>query len=786
MHSTLFQNAILVATIFMLYGTQLKAADDSKLTNSKFNLSETVCDQAPRIYCPPFVWLKPTEENGPDRTGYPTVDPGGPDCSEPIVDFYDETIIINSCHKIITRIWIATNPDYPDLIDTCHQTIKQVDEEAPMIMNGPGDLMVYADRANCRSFVDWEDLVIYDNVLLLSVEITGERNNQTFELGPGDYFDEGVTKVTYTATDYCGNIATYMFTVTIMCAECHIDCPDNACVPIGSDISPDVLGYAVSYQGNMNCGNATIDYHDMMIETGCNGAMIYWRVWSAEFETMPGFEYTCMQTIELKNDSEINLSECPEDIVVANNFTEVHWADPSASNGANIVYLTSNYQPGGFFPVGITTVIYTAKDDCGNEEQCSFKISVLEDATYDDCQGDFLTSCDGNGGAVLNWEVPIYDGNCSECAPGKAIPGFVYVGSLNGSHYYCSASNYTYHQAQEKAAKQGGYIVSINSHEENEFVRTHIGSATAMIGLSDFTSEGNFIWDSGEDLGYTNWFDSQPNDQYNNQDIVEIMRSGKWNDVDSDKALEFVMEIPCEYVTQIEGPKLGTYVNTGIYTIVYRIADGCGFEKYCSFTVNVEAGIWLTCIGDRRVEAPSDESSVQVTWTLPFPKSCCEECPQQIGCAEVFQIEGPPIGSSFDNPSITKITYRATDPCGHQVDCSFNVIVETRDGNRSSDDDPLGGLIDRDVNKKPEQIYFPEELKLYPNPVKDIIRIEDPNYQQVESILVFSQEGQVSKKYSENISLIYNIEMSELTQGLYIIQINYKDKPSLFKRIIKL
>jgi len=338
MNLTLLPKSAFIACLLILFSASFNASTNFE-TDNNFNLSEDVCSSNPIILCPQFVWLKPTESTHPDRTGYPDVFPGGPDCETPTLDYYDERNVINLCHIVINRVWIARDPNNAALFDTCHQTIKQVDEEAPVFNNRPEDITVYATTANCRTQVSWDMPEIYDNVLIDYITIIGEHKGQTFEAENGGFYKEGITTVTYTIVDLCTNTTTYSFTINVMCAACHIKWPMDACLPVGSDISPSVLGYAESYSGNVDCGNADINYRDIMRETSCNGAMVYYRVWSAFFDQMPGQEYSCMQRIELKDESEITLSDCPADVIVVNNFTPAVWEEPTASNGANVVYI---------------------------------------------------------------------------------------------------------------------------------------------------------------------------------------------------------------------------------------------------------------------------------------------------------------------------------------------------------------------------------------------------------------------------------------------------------------
>jgi hypothetical protein len=75
------------------------------------------------------------------------------------------------------------------------------------------------------------------------------------------------------------------------------------------------------------------------------------------------------------------LSACPENIVVTtyNNSAAVTWIPPTATvDCGGTVVPTSNYQSGATFPVGTTTVIYTARDIQNNKNTCSFTVQVVK------------------------------------------------------------------------------------------------------------------------------------------------------------------------------------------------------------------------------------------------------------------------------------------------------------------------------------------------------------------------------------------------------------------------
>ena len=121
---------------------------------------------------------------------------------------------------------------------------------------------------------------------------------------------------------------------------------------------------------------------------------------------------TCTATVTVV-DGPLTLSECPTDIRVAaavgNCEAVVSWDDPRTACTAT---LTSNYAPGDRFPLGVTTVSYTATDAAGNTLNCSFTVTVSSDlaATVAEtvpasCQ---LISRDGEATLSVTGGVPPY------------------------------------------------------------------------------------------------------------------------------------------------------------------------------------------------------------------------------------------------------------------------------------------------------------------------------------------------------------------------------------------
>lgn len=92
--------------------------------------------------------------------------------------------------------------------------------------------------------------------------------------------------------------------------------------------------------------------------------------------------------------------------------------------------------------------------------------------------------------------------------------------------------------ALQYCVNRDGYLATITSQEENEFLYSYItgeGYSSAYFGLSDATSEGNWVWNNGEKLSYTNWHRNEPNEENSNEDYALFYykySDGTWNDGD--------------------------------------------------------------------------------------------------------------------------------------------------------------------------------------------------------------------------------------------------------------
>ena len=107
-------------------------------------------------------------------------------------------------------------------------------------------------------------------------------------------------------------------------------------------------------------------------------------------------------------------------------------------------------------------------------------------------------------------------------------------------HYYYVYDNkdYTYEQALEFCVEAGGYLATITTQEENDFLFQYMkdsGYESAYFGLSDASEEGTWAWINGEAVEYTNWSTNEPNAEREGEDYAMFYfkySTGAWNDGD--------------------------------------------------------------------------------------------------------------------------------------------------------------------------------------------------------------------------------------------------------------
>ncbi len=114
--------------------------------------------------------------------------------------------------------------------------------------------------------------------------------------------------------------------------------------------------------------------------------------------------------------------------------------------------------------------------------------------------------------------------------------------SFGGHHYFVFLDPLEPNDAEKFCKERGGYLVRIESQEEQRFVvellsRVQVESPQIWIGGSDQVDEGKWVFSNGSEMKYTNWNLGSPNNK-GNEDFACILWKtpknpslrGKWDD----------------------------------------------------------------------------------------------------------------------------------------------------------------------------------------------------------------------------------------------------------------
>ena len=116
----------------------------------------------------------------------------------------------------------------------------------------------------------------------------------------------------------------------------------------------------------------------------------------------------------------------------------------------------------------------------------------------------------------------------------SSLPGDEAVWVVNPvtGHAYKKIHCKSWDDANIQAVVEGAHLVAINDAAEQKWLSEIFGPRPYWIGLTDYATEGEWAWASGEPVAYTNWAPHEPqDDDWGDEDFVMMGFSGKWSDV---------------------------------------------------------------------------------------------------------------------------------------------------------------------------------------------------------------------------------------------------------------
>jgi len=202
----------------------------------------------------------------------------------------------------------------------------------------------------------------------------------------------------------------------------------------------------------------------------------------------------------------------------------------------------------------------------------------------------YIRNADGTG--AVNFPVKLYRRTNS------TITGFTNQQNYNGHSYYRSTGSAYWLDAKANCVAMGGHLVTVTTSGENAFIYNLWPSG--WIGLTDEVTEGTWKWVTGETYSYTSWNPGEPNNA-GNEDYVQFVGAGKWNDLPNNYSLPYVLEF--EYIV--------TTSSWALYKTVYTNSSGYysfseSYDPSKEYYIQLDVANPVTTITNTDVIAPTD------------------------------------------------------------------------------------------------------------------------------------------------------------------------------------
>ncbi|XP_041348383.1 pulmonary surfactant-associated protein D-like [Gigantopelta aegis] len=86
--------------------------------------------------------------------------------------------------------------------------------------------------------------------------------------------------------------------------------------------------------------------------------------------------------------------------------------------------------------------------------------------------------------------------------------------------------------ARRSCSQTSARLVVLDTEEKNtdvgEYIKGTKDTATYLIGLTDVKEEGRFVWENGKDVVFSNWYNSQPDDNTGKNCVVFFPTTYQW------------------------------------------------------------------------------------------------------------------------------------------------------------------------------------------------------------------------------------------------------------------
>ena len=566
------------------------------------------------------------------------------------------------------------------------------DSTDPVITGCPSDILVPNDAGACTAAVSWTVPTANDNCGAVSLTSTHS---------PGFVFPVGSTEVIYTATDDYGNISTCSFDVVVADESDPVISGCLADITISADGSCEAIAIWTEPTASDNCAVETfVSSHSSGATFPKGTTLVSYTATDAAGNTS-----TCTFNVIVNDDTDPLIDGCPvADINAVADVScqaTVSWTAPTATDNCGLVTLVSSHEPGDIFPIGTTTVVYTATDESGNSSICTFDV-VVEDDTDPVITGcpatDILAVTDASCQAVVTWTAPITSDNCAIAS---------WVSSHDPGDTFDKGTTVVTYTATDAAG-------NISTCQFNVIVTDETFPVFVACPPSEILATANALCQAtvgwGAPAASDNCGPITPTSNYSPGDIFPIgttqviytaedaagnISTCEFNVVVQDVADPVIAGCPaadvmasadasCQAVVDWTAPtvsencSLTSFTSThdpgdifpiGTTVVLYTATDASGNIATCAFNVVVNDDtdpLISGCNSSDIVVSANSQCEGTATWGEPVATD---------NCGSVNMIRSHIPGSTFPLGT-TVVTYTATDGFGNVSTCVFNVVVE--------------------------------------------------------------------------------------------------------------
>ncbi|MEN9610854.1 MAG: hypothetical protein RLZZ628_1668 [Bacteroidota bacterium] len=262
---------------------------------------------------------------------------------------------------------------------TCATTIKVI-PTGVLTVNCPLDIMVTAAAGQSTAVVTYSAPTASSTCGVSGAVVTADATNKA----SGAAFPIGVTTLRFTITDGCGNSKTCLLKVTVKPkGNLAFACPNNV-------VTTATQSGGIPYPYVLPIASSTCPVNPVTV-TGAatnlpSGSVFPVGVTTLTFTATDacGNMQSCSYTVTVKpKPFTIAFTNCPGNATFTVQGPSVVKYNPliavTTCPGSKVkVTFVSGLQSGSVFPIGTTTTVFTATDECGNTVTCTFTVTLVK------------------------------------------------------------------------------------------------------------------------------------------------------------------------------------------------------------------------------------------------------------------------------------------------------------------------------------------------------------------------------------------------------------------------